>query len=143
MMGGKEFYFYDFFLLFLCFIYHYTGSLLLCVDFLQLQQVGATCQLKSAGLSLQWLLLLQSPGSRGCGLQQSGHVGSVVAAHGVQSTGLEVVVLGLSCPLTCGIFPDQGSNPCLHHWQADSFPLSHQGNPGVFNVTYHVTQIRA
>ena len=34
----------------------------------------------------------------------------------------------LSCSATCGTFPDQGSNPCLLHWQADSFPLSHQGS---------------
>ena len=29
----------------------------------------------------------------------------------------------------CGIFPDQGSNPCPLHWQADSLPLSCQGSP--------------
>ena len=34
----------------------------------------------------------------------------------------------LSCSMTCGIFLDQGSNPCLLHWQADSLPLSHQGS---------------
>ena len=28
-----------------------------------------------------------------------------------------------------GIFPTQGSNPCLLHWQADSLTLSHQGSP--------------
>ena len=28
---------------------------------------------------------------------------------------------GLSCSTACGIFPDQGSNPCPLHWQADSF----------------------
>ena len=28
---------------------------------------------------------------------------------------------GLSCSAACGIFLDQGSNPCLLHWQADSF----------------------
>ena len=31
-----------------------------------------------------------------------------------------VVVHRLSCSLACGIFPDQGSNPCPLHWQADS-----------------------
>ena len=36
---------------------------------------------------------------------------------------------GFSCPAACGIFPDQGSNSCLLHWQADSLPLSHQGSP--------------
>ena len=29
-----------------------------------------------------------------------------------------------------GIFPTQGWNPCLLHWQAGSLPLSHQGGPG-------------
>ena len=29
-----------------------------------------------------------------------------------------------------GIFPTQGWNPHHLHWQADSLPLSHQGNPG-------------
>ena len=31
-----------------------------------------------------------------------------------------VVAHGLSCPATCGIFLDQGSNLCLLHWQVDS-----------------------
>ena len=33
--------------------------------------------------------------------------------------GFSSVVHGLSCPTACGIFPDQGSNPCPLHWQAD------------------------
>ena len=36
---------------------------------------------------------------------------------------------GLSCSAACGVFPDQGSNPCPLHWQADSQPLHHQGSP--------------
>ena len=35
----------------------------------------------------------------------------------------------LPCSVACGIFLDQGLNPCLQHWQADSLPLSHQGSP--------------
>ena len=64
--------------------------------------------LQCVGFSLLWLLLWQSTGSR--------HTGSVVVVH------------GLSCSATCGIFPDQGSNPCPLHWQADSYPLCHQGS---------------
>ena len=30
-----------------------------------------------------------------------------------------VVAQGLSCPKACGVFPDQGSNLCPLHWQAD------------------------
>ena len=63
------------------------------------------------GLSLLWPLLLRSTGSR--------RAGSVVVAHGP------------SCSAACGIFPDQGSNPCPLHWQADSQPLHHQGSPWV------------
>ena len=29
---------------------------------------------------------------------------------------------GLSRSKSCGVFPDQGSNPCLLHWQADFTP---------------------
>ena len=60
-----------------------------------------------------------------CGLQQLWTVGSVDVTPGLQSTGSIVVVLRLSCFSACGIFLDQGSNPCLLHWQADSLPLSH------------------
>ena len=40
-----------------------------------------------------------------------------------------VVAHGLSCSVACGIFPGQGSNLCLLHWQADSLPLSYWGSP--------------
>ena len=36
---------------------------------------------------------------------------------------------GLRCSAACGIFLDQGSNPCPLHWQVDSEPLRHQGSP--------------
>ena len=35
-----------------------------------------------------------------------------------------VLVHELSYPKACGIFPDQGPNPCLLHWQVNSSPLS-------------------
>ena len=41
------------------------------------------------------------------------------------------MVHGLNCSTACGVFPAQGSNPCLLHWQADSQPLCHQGSPMV------------
>ena len=69
---------------------------------------GGHSSSRCTGLSLSWPLLLQSTGSR--------RAGSVVA-H------------GSSCSTACGIFPDQGSNPCPLHWQADSQPLCHQGSP--------------
>ena len=45
-------------------------------------------------------------------------VGTGFWARGL-STGSIVVVPGLSCSAACGIFPDQGWNLCLLHWQAD------------------------
>ena len=39
---------------------------------------------------------------------------------------------GVGChSLLQGIFPTQGSNLGLLHWQVDSLPLSHQGSPTV------------
>ena len=78
---------------------------------------GGHSSSRCAGLSLSWPLLLRSTGSR-C-------AGSIVVAHGP------------SCSAACGIFPDQGSNPCALHWQADSQPLRHQGSPlpPVFSTT--------
>ena len=75
-------------------------------------------------------------------------VASLVAEHGLQGTWASVVAscrlsscdsralehrLGTSGPqvsfsVACGIFPDQGWNPCFLHWQVDSLPLSHQGS---------------
>ena len=43
---------------------------------------------------------------------------------------LSGVVHGLSCPVACGVFLDQGLNLCLLLWQADSWLLSYQGSPG-------------
>ena len=61
---------------------------------------GDCSSLRYMGFSLCWLLLLQTMGSR--------RVGSVVVAHGLCSL------------MACGIFPDQGLNPCPLHWQVDS-----------------------
>ena len=70
---------------------------------------GGHSSSRCAGLSLLQPLLLRSTGSR--------RTGSVVVAHGPSRSA------------ACGIFPDQGSNPCSLHWQADSQPLRHQGSP--------------
>ena len=55
-------------------------------------------------------------------------VASLVAEHRLESIGSVATVPGLSCSMTCGIFPDQGWNPHPLHWQADSLPLDHQGS---------------
>ena len=57
---------------------------------------------------------------------------ALVAAAGLWSPGSGLVVRVLCCSRARGIFPDQESNPCLLHRQADSLPLRHWGSP-VFN----------
>ena len=73
---------------------------------------GGHSSSRCAGLSLSRPLPLRNTGSR--------RAGSVIVAH------------GLSCSAACGIFPDQGSNPCALHWQADFQPLCHEGSPYIF-----------
>ena len=75
---------------------------------------GGHSSSRCAGLLLSRPLPLRSTGSR--------RAGSVVVAH------------GLSCSTACGILPDQGSNPCPLHRQADSQPLHHQGSPAVASL---------
>ena len=70
---------------------------------------GGHSSSRSAGLSPSRPLLLRSTGSR--------RAGSATVAHGPSRSA------------ACGILPDQGSNPCPLHWQADSQPLRHQGSP--------------
>ena len=45
------------------------------------------CSLQCAGFSLQWLLLLRSTGPRAAGFGRLQHVGSGVAAPGLEGTG--------------------------------------------------------
>ena len=73
--------------------------------------------------------LVPEHGLQACELQKLCPAGSVVAVSGLQSPGSVAVVQGLSCSAASGIFPGQGSNPRLLHWQADCLPLSHQGSP--------------
>ena len=104
---------YYFFLIFLFIIYLFY--LWLCWVFVSVRGLflvaasGGHSSSRCAGLSLSWPLLLRSTGSR--------RAGSVIVSHGP------------SCSTACGIFPDQDSNPCPLHWQADSQPLCHQGSP--------------
>ena len=83
---------------------------------------GGHSSSRCVGLSLSRLLSLRSTGSR--------RAGSVVVAYGP------------SCSAACGIFPDQGSNPCPLHWQADSQPLRHQGSPRRLSFPRHVKVVQ-
>ena len=96
--------FLSFFLSF--FIYFWLCWVFFSVQGLSLVAAsGGYSSLRCAGLSLSRPLLLRGTGSRRASL--------VVVAHGPSRS------------TACGIFPDQGSNPCPLHWQADSQPLHH------------------
>ena len=56
-------------------------------------------------------------------------VASPVAEHGLWSADAVLEAHAHSYCAAHGIVPDQGSNLCLLHWQAHSYPLSHQGSP--------------
>ena len=91
----------------------------------------ALLSLPCLGFSLPWLPLLQGTGPGVCRLQELWHMGSTGAAPGFWSSGSGSAAGGAQGAVTCGISPDQGSNPCLLHWQARSFPLGYQGAPVV------------
>ena len=55
-----------------------------------------------------------------CKAQELGMQASLVVACRLQSTGCRAQANGLSYPMACGIFPDQGLNSHPLHWQADS-----------------------
>ena len=101
---GKPLFFKFLFIYFwLCWVFVSVRGLSLAVA------SGGHSSSRCAGLSLSRPLSLRSTGSR--------HAGSVAVAHGP------------SCSTACGILPDQGSNPCPLHRQADSQPPRHQGSP--------------
>ena len=80
-----------------------------------------------ASFSLWWLFCCRA---HSVGVQASvvAPLGLVAADHQIQSIDSVVVVHRLSCSAACGIFPDQGLNPCPGHWQVNSYPLHYQGN---------------
>ena len=106
--ANEQYFFFFLFFFWLCWVLGSVRGLSLVAA------SGGHSSSRCAGLSLSRPLLLRGTGSR--------RAGSVVVAHGP------------SCSVACGIFPDQGSNPCPLHWQADSQPLCHQGSPSnIFN----------
>ena len=103
------------------FIFGCTGSSLLREGFLSLWQSWAAFR-HGAQAS-------HCSGFSCCQAWALGCVGFSSCGSRVLRLGLVVVVNGPSCSAACGVFPYQGSNLCLLHWQADSLPLSHQGSP--------------
>ena len=98
-------------IVFFCFFCFCFFNLWLCWVFISVRGLspvvasGGHSSSRCAGLSPSRPLFLRSTGCS--------RAGSVIVAHGP------------SCSVACGIFPDQGSNQCPLHWQADSQPLCH------------------
>ena len=68
---------------------------------------------------------------------------SLTEGHRLCGAGASTVVTHrFSYPMSHGIFPDQGLNPCPLHWQVDSLPLAYHGSPGSFfkklNILLHI-----
>ena len=74
---------------------------------------GGRSSSRCAGLSVSRPLLLRSTGSR--------RAGSAIVAHRPSRSA------------ACVTLPDQGSNPCPLHRQADAQPLRHQGSRSLLN----------
>ena len=105
---------------FYLFIYGCAGSSPLREGPLQLWQAGDT----------------PHRGARACHHRGLSRRGAQAADAQAQQLWLSAIVAhGPSRSTARGIFPDQGSNPCPLHWQADSQPLRHQGSPALCLLT--------
>ena len=56
-----------------------------------------------------------------CGLSLVVASGSFSQSSGSRTQASEVVPQGPRCTTAYGIFPEEGMNPCLLHWQAGRF----------------------
>ena len=111
-------FFFKYNFIYLIYLFGWARSSLLCVGFLWLQWAGAI---------LSCSVWASHHGGFSCGAWALSMQASVVTAH------------GLNCSIVCRIFPDQGLNLCPLHWQADSYPLYHQGSPLVYScLTPHI-----
>ena len=97
------------------FFYVYISLLIYLFIFNLLAALGLRCCARA--FSSCW----RAGATLRCGAQAS-HCGgfSCCGAQALGARASVVVARGLSCSAACGIFPDQGSNPCPLHWQADS-----------------------
>ena len=125
------------------FVYFGNYSLVGCIFFLKnfclsiplfLAVLGLRCCVRAFSCCGAWAS--HCSGFSCCGARPLGVWASVFVAPRLQSADSVVVAYGLSCSSACGISLDQGSNPCLLHWQMDSLPLSQQEAPWL-----HILQI--
>ena len=105
--------------LFVClFTYGCIGSSLLCAGFLQLQRAGGYSSLRCTGFSLQWLLLLQSMGSRHVGFSSWGEQAQQLWRAGSRAQAQQLWHMGLVAPRHAGssLTRAQTCVPCIGRW---------------------------
>ena len=90
---------------------------------------GFSLVVASSGYSKCWYRASHCSSFPCCGAQALRRTGFSSWGTWALDTGSVVVAHQLSCPLAREIFRDQGSRPCLLHWQGYSLPLTHQGSP--------------
>ena len=109
-------------LLWLCWVFIGTQV------FLQVQRLKASLKLLCVGFSMGWLFLFQSVGFRARTFRSCN---PWALEHRLNSCGAR-----LSCYAACGIFQDQGLNPCLLHWQV---MLYHWATREALHVPFYQT----
>ena len=106
-----------------CSLESFHRELALCFLFVFAALGFHCCAQAFSGCSKQGLLCR-------CGAQASHYSAfSCWGPRALGCTGSLAVVLRLSCPEACGIFPDQGPNPYHLHRRVGCLPLGHQGSP--------------
>ena len=101
------------------------GLLFIAVDDLLFEMASLVSEQALRVHRLRWLCCTGSV----VAAHRLSRAASVVAAHGLSRAASVVAAHRLSCSSACGIFPDQGSNPCPLHQQVDSYPLNYQRDP--------------
>ena len=116
--------------IYLLFIYFWLPWVSVAEGFFSSCGEQGLLSLRWAGFSSQRLLIAEASRRRGFSL---GGVGPRCVGFGSCGSWAwgpgSVVVTGLSSFSTCGMFLDQGLNPCPLRWQVDSLALHHPGSP--------------
>ena len=138
---GRLLFFKNIFSYYILFLLHFFKCLLIYLKLLLHRLFSSSgsrgySSLQCADFSWLWILLFWATA---LGDAASVAAASVAAIPGLQGTGSVIVMLGLHRSMACGIFPHQGSNLWLLHWQAGSLPLSHQRSPRLITEAFFVT----
>ena len=104
-----------------------------CTGFSLLQRLFSSCRERGLLFSC-YMRASHCSGFSFCRVWALGHMGFSSCSSWALSPDSIVVAQGLSSSVAYGIFPDQGSNPRLLHWQVDSLTMNHQESPLLFQL---------